>query len=286
MYNIKTDQLYRDGTDDQRRMIILFNQAIVCLWKDLPDGGRRLAFEDRFALYNFFREMSRRGDEGYLFGALLFSRRSGELDRPIRSHVLTRLSRMHFELSRDSGEFDRPPRESEVSNFGQFVNAIVPDLPEAVFEWFEDMNADDAEHGLKPQPTSLIRGVLFSSHVDQRRMQRFWELAAVSPRFPERIFHDPCPPFEGVIFTSYQLRAIGRIFAFAPVVAVQRFAAVIRDKALDRSELETYDDGRRPRVIQVRAQERDREMVFTSILGHLENLARKQLVEGVFRQTA
>ncbi len=288
MYDLKYDTLYRDGTDDERRMIILFNQAIVCLWKDQPDGARRLAFDDRFALYNFFREMCRRDDAGYLFGALLFSRRANELDRAVRSHVLTRLSRMHFELSRGSEEFDRPPRESEVSNFGQFVNAIVSDLsdPPVVFEWFEDLNTEDPERGLKLQPTSLIRGILFSNRIDPRRMQRFWQLAAASPRFPDRVFCDPCPPFEGAIFTSYHLRAIARIFASAPAAAVERFAAVIRDRAVERSELETFTDGRRPRVIRVPAHQRDRDMSFASIVGYIDDNDRKQLVARIFRPAA
>jgi hypothetical protein len=278
MYNLKEDRLFVDGSDEERRLIISFNESLEHRWEPQPNGARRLVFERSCSLMNFFEQMNRMSERGFLFGALLFSRRAGELDRQFRSHILTRLVRTYHDMV-DNG---RPVRESEVSHAATFIDALIGDLTEMVLEWTEDMNTDDPHFDLVSQPTAVIRGTLFSTNIDQRKTGRFWGLAAASERFPERIFCDPCPPANGSIFMPYHTRVIGLIFSIAPEPAVRRFAEVVKQRAVHKGILLNEDDNRKHRVVIMPASENEIRSVQGNIVNHIADDSRRQLVASIF----
>jgi hypothetical protein len=278
MYSLKDDRLFADGSDEERRLIVSFNESLEYRWEPQPDGSRRLVFERPCALMNAYEQMNRMGEKGFLFGALLFSRRAGELERQVRSHIMTKLVRTYHDMV-DNG---RPVRESEVSHAASFVNALLGDLTEMILAWTEDMNTDDPNFDLASQPTAVIRGTLFSSNVDQRKACRFWELAAESPRFPERIFCDPCPPANGSIFMPYHTRIIGLIFSIVSEPAVRHFATVIKEQAVKKGILLNEDDNRKHRVVIMPASENEIHAIRANIVGHITDNDRKQLVASIF----
>ncbi len=278
MHTLKNDRLFTDGTDEERRLIVNVNEAVNCRWEEA--GGaprRRLAFERGYALNAFYDQMCRMGEHGFLFGALLFARRADELERQVKSHLLTRMIRAQY----DWQDQRRPVRESEVSHAAAFINALVSDLTETVHEWVEDMNTDDPHYDLEPQPTAVIRGVLFSVNLDQRKTSRFWGLAAESPRFPDRVFFDPCPPANGSIFMPYHVKVIGNIFSLAPEAAVRRFSRVIKEKAVNKAVLAGSDDNRKFWTELHPASDIERKNILSSILAAVSN-ERRPLVAEIF----
>lgn len=279
MYRLKDDRLFADGTDEERRLIINFNEAIDCRWEETTGGApkRRLVFGRSFAANHFYEQMCRMSEHGFLFGALIFARRAGELERQVKSHILTRLIRAQYDW--ESG--CRPVRESEVSHAAGFINALISDMTETIFEWVEDMNTDDPYYDLEPQPTAVIRGVLFSVNLDQHKTNRFWGLAAESPRFPDRVFYDPCPPANGSIFMPYHIKVIGSIFSLAPETAVRRFCRVIKDRAVNKGVLICEDNNRKFRTEIHPASDIERQNILAGILGNVSN-ERRPLVAEIF----
>jgi len=267
MSEFKHDQLFRDATDEERRLIIGFAQAVAHDWHpDASTGGRRFEFTNHFGCQQLFRDMNRMGDKGFLYGALLFSRRAHSLERAVRSHFLTRLALANHEELGSHG----PVRECAVSCLGVFLDPLLAEMPDLILEWVEDMETDDPACDLERQPAELIRGLLLSSHVDQRRAHRFWELAAVSPRFPERIFSEPSRHDSGGIFMSCFLKAMGRLFSSAPETAVRRFAAVVRERAVNKYVLVSEDQCRRISWVQVPATELERSTMLASLTSNIE----------------
>lgn len=278
MYQLKDDRLFTDGTDEERRLIVRFNEAIACRWEETgTQSGRRLAFERGYALSAFYEQMCRMSEHGFLFGALLFARRADELERQVKSHLLTRLIRAQY----DWENCQRPVRESEVSHAAAFINALIGDLAETIMEWVEDMNTDDPYYDLEKQPTAVIRGMLFSVNLDQRKAYRFWEMSAVSERFPEQVFYDPCPPANGAIFMPYHIRVIGNIFSLAPEAAVRRFSRVIRDFAVNKAVLISSDGNRKFTTEIHPASETERRSILSGILANCSN-ERRPLVAEIF----
>jgi len=278
MYELKDDRLFIDGTDDERRLVLKFNEAMACHWEDPKEkAGRRLVFASSFAVSGFYDQMCRMNEHGFLFGALLFARRAGELERQVRSHLLTRLIRAQY----DWQDCRRPVRESEVSHAAGFINALIGDMTETILEWVEDMNTDDPRFDLECQPTPVIRGMLFSVNLDQRKTSRFWGLAAGSARFPDRVFFDPCPPANGSIFMPYHVKVIGSIFSLAPEAAVRRFSRVIKERAVNKAVLISSDDNRSWRVELHPASDIERSNVLNGILSNVSN-ERRPLVAEIF----
>lgn len=278
MYSLRDDRLFADGSDEERRLIVSFNELMENRWESRPDGSRKLVFDRSNAVMSCYEQMNRMSERGFLFGALLFMRRAGELERQVRSHILTRLMRAYHDMM-DNG---RPVRESEVSHAASFINAIMGDMMDVVLAWTEDMNTDDPYYDLESQPTAVIRGTLFSSNIDQRKACRFWEMAAESPRFPERIFCDPCPPANGSIFMPYHTRILGLIFSIVPESVVRRFARVIKERAVNKGILLNEDDNRRFRVVVMPASENEIRAVQGNIVGHITDNDRRQLVASIF----
>lgn len=268
-------------------MVRYLDNAFVCTWK-ASNAGRTLEFQNKYPLHEFFDLMMRTGDQGYVLGATLFGRKVQEksVERAVRSHLLTRLARGLHDAHPDGR---KEPAETTVAHFGRFVNVLIADMPEMHVEWAEDMDADDPQLDLHRQPTAVIRGVLLSPSLDQRRCVRFWELAAASSRFPCRIFSDPCAPDDGAIFSSYHRRAIAIVFTHAPAIAVERFANHLREHATLKHVRRWQDppegSGAGPGKWTVEAEpatENERLNVFRSIAGGIEVSARRKQVSDLF----
>jgi hypothetical protein len=145
------------------------------------------------------------------------------------------------------------------------------------------MNTMDPENDLEPQPTAVIRGVLFAPSFDQRQAFGFWERASRSERFPDRIFSDPDHPDAGGIFSSYHLRAFGLFFSVAPEGAVSRFAAHMRDRALMKRIVEWVADLGKWIVRDRPATENERNRVFDGIVGYVDGEKRREQLQTIFR---
>ena len=272
------DEIYRNGTDDERRLVFRMCQALSHAWRSAPaSGSRELVFENHSGCVQVFEQMNRMGQNGLLLGALCLSRYLRGLERQVRSRFLTGLLLAQHEMM----SHGQPVRECETSLFGIFIGALVADFPDVILEWTEDMNTGIGEAGLPPQPTAAIRGLLLSYSFDHRRAARFWEMAARSERFPERVFSDPCPPHEGKIFCSSQLRAFGLFLSLAPEAAVRRFLPVIRDRAVDKTTIVCEDDNRKVEIIVEKATEQERRGMLAVLVGHIEPAGRCELVQAI-----
>lgn len=237
---------------------------------------------NKFSLHEFFELVSRLGDQGYMLSAAVFARKAQEstVDRAMRSRFFTGMARALYDMNSHLRQGD--VRESEVAHFGRFVNVLIADQPKMFVEWSEDMDADDAARYIPVQPTAVIRGVLLSPCLDQRRTTEFWDLSARSERFPRRIFSDPCVPEDGLIFSSYHLRAFGLVFTHATGYAVRRFATHMRENATRRL-VRTWDEQeRRGRIDSVAARDIDRANAFSAIAASVEHQDNRRLVNEIF----
>lgn len=268
-------------------MVRFLDNAFVCTWKE-SNAGRALEFQSKYPLYEFFDLMMRMGDKGYVLGATLFGRKVEEknVERAVRSHLLTRLARGLHDANPDGR---KEPRETTVAHFGRFVSVLIEGMPEMHLEWAEDMDTDDPMFDLRKQPTTVIRGVLLSPALDQRRCVRFWEMAAASSRFPYRIFSDPCEPDDGAIFSSYHRRAFAIVFTHAPAPAVERFANHMREHATLKHVRRWRDPpqggspGEGKWIVEAEpATEHERLNVFRSIAGSIEGSERRKQVHDLF----
>lgn len=263
-------------TDEERRMIRYLDGAFVYAWKTSGEG-RKLEFATRNPMYEFFELMMRMGDAGYVLAATLFGRKveDGKTERPVRSRLLTMLARgLH-----DAHESPTAPvREAAVAHFGRFVNALIAALPAVHVEWAEDMDADDPQNDLRPEPVAVIRGVFLSPSLDQRNCVKFWEMAAASERFPLRIFSEPCGPDDGIIFSSYHRRAFAIVFTVAPEPAVDRFAGHMRRHATKKMVRRLRPERDEWIVASEDATENERMNVFRCIAGNIEPQARREHV--------
>ncbi|HTK04522.1 MAG TPA: hypothetical protein VL500_02970 [Candidatus Eisenbacteria bacterium] len=269
-------------TNEERRMNRFIDNAFVYEWKSSAKG-RTLEFSQRNPTYELFDLMMRMGDEGYVLAATLFGRKVQEknVERAVRSHLLTRLARGLHDTHYGAGEI----RETAVAHFGRFMNVLIADMAEMHVEWAEDMDAEDPAHDLHPEPIAVIRGVLLSPALDQKRCAKFWELAASSSRFPVRIFSEPCAPDDGAIFSSYHRRVIAIVFTVASDVAVERFAVHMRENAKLKMVRRWKDppQGGVPSegkwlTVPEPATEQERKNAFGCIAGGIERNDRRQRV--------
>ncbi|HSD11970.1 MAG TPA: hypothetical protein VLC10_00280 [Patescibacteria group bacterium] len=275
-------------SDEERRLVRWLDNALIYTWKENSDGSKTLRFSCRNPLYEFFDQMMRMGDPGYALAASLFGRAVTDknVERTVRSRLLTLLA---CGLHENGCDTRAEITETSVAHFGRFVNVLIADMPQMHVEWAEDMDADDPKRDLRKQPIAVIRGVLLSPALDQRRCVRFWELAAASPGFPLRIFSDPCPPDDGAIFSSYHRRAFGIVFALVSDVAVEKFATHLRDHA-DRKKVRRWHEppaghGKEAgkwTVESESATRQERLNVFHCIAGGIEGNDRRRKVSELF----
>ncbi len=274
------DTLEVPDSVEVRRMKRSLDSAFVYAWEG-SGRGRRLVFQNRFSLHEFFDVMTRMGDRGYLIGAAIFAHKAtgGEVHRAVRSHLLTRLARiMHDDLMLPAPAV----REAEVAHFGRFVDALIGDFPQLHVEWAEDMNSDAPEDGFAPEPTAVVRGVFLSPSLDQRHAVKFWDLASASARFPRRIFSDPCRPEDGTLFSSYHCRAFSFVFSHASDAAVERFIAHMREHAV-RKTTKVFDErAQRWHDEEVEALAVDRSNAFACIAGNIADSRRREKVAQLF----
>ncbi len=295
MKRTKDDPYAVDESSEERRFRYRFEQAIVYELRPAPDGtGQRLVFRNSGALHDLYLSMVNGGDEGYLSGVRLFLRNAGHMLRSARSQFLNLLAGQLHLIKPTSA----PLRECEVSDFARFVRGLLPAPGEDVsrghfgteilLAWAEDAHTGLPDVGVEAQPTALIRGILLAPSLDQRRAILFWDKAALSDKFPCRIFSDPCPYDEGVLFSSWHIRAFGQLFAVVPPAAVQRFAAHMGDNAIHKMTLREREmRGVRRWVPEpVPAEANDRERVFRCIVGMIDNAERRAQVTAALRLSA
>jgi hypothetical protein len=161
------------------------------------------------------------------------------------------------------------------------VNVLIDDMPQVHVEWAEDMDADDPKHDLRRQPIAVVRGVLLSPSLDQRKCVKFWELAAASERFPLRIFSEPCGPDDGAIFSSYHRRAFAIVLTVASEPAVDKFAGHMRRNAKHKLVRHKRPDKDEWLVEPEEATENERMNVFRCIAGNVEPHARRERVSAL-----
>jgi len=292
----KTDDIYAISESiEERKFRFRFEEAIVYEVRPAPGGaGQELIFRHHGAIHDLFLMMANEGDEGFLRGVKLFLKNAARMLRPARSHFISLLADQLHEMKQTSA----PLRECEVGNVSRFARELLPGTKECtssvhfgteiLLAWAEDANTGVADVGVPSQPTALIRGILMAPSFDHARAVLFWDKAAKSESFPCRIFSDPCPWDEGVIFSSWHVRAFGRLFTVAPPVAISRFAAHMREHAIKKMVLKPMGSQRRGQWAAqcVPADENDRERVFRCIVGAIDDSERRERVTEALQLTA
>jgi len=170
--------------------------------------------------------------------------------REVRSVVLTVIALWPYTMS-CSGE---PIRGRRVAHMARVLDQTADRYPRLYLEWFEDMGegiplppvdqTDAPVEGhwiLEPQPTRVLRGILFSARFERDGvMDRFWKMAAVSERFPERVFTDPGDhKNRRCLLAPVGFGQLAQFCMRAPVEAVQRFMNAYRN-AVMRTKRITY----------------------------------------------
>jgi hypothetical protein len=280
MAHSRDDTAHFPGTIEERRIFRSLDHVFDLECVDASSGTFR--FVGTHAVQEFFASVGRLGDKGYVLGATWFAERvrNKEVPRAARAHMLTRFALALRDM--DSPDERRAFRESEVAHAGRFVAAFVHELPVVVLEWAEDAGTGIPTHGFAQQPTAVIRGVLLSPGFDHRKAVDFWRMSAASKCFPDRIFSDPCRSEDGSIFSSWHARAFSLIFTHAPVEAVVRFVAHMREHAVRKASklhnpaTDTWADEFVP------ATENERLSLFRSIAGGIELPERRDFVTGLY----
>lgn len=246
--------------------------------------------KDKHFVIVFCELMRTRGDAGFLTGAREFLATLVTLGvhRQQRSRMLTRLA-MHNADALSDGQGVTEP---SVAHFGRFLAPLLKLNPQAVIEWIEDIADGDPDASGIPQqevqPTAFIRGVLFAPSIPHKDCGEFWTMAVMSPRFPMRVFSDPCLWCEGVILSTRHVRIIASVCSAAAEEVAAAIAAHIRDHASMRAmrESEGMPDGadrtEKFRVDLVEAAESDRHALWDGIVSSLEDTARRPLLREVF----
>lgn len=274
------DPNYVPATPEERRILRSLDHAFD-LELVTKDGEERRYVGTR-AVLDLFDALVRMGDRGHVKGATLFANRcrEREIPRAARAHMLTRFALALRDA--DTPNARTTLRESEVAHAGRFVSSFVRELPVVVLEWAEDANDGDVNSGLEPQPTAVIRGVLLSPSFDHREAVEFWRMSAASARFPVRIFSDPCRSEEGTVFSSWHLRAFSLLFTHAPMEAVTRFIAHMREHAVRKTAKRLNEATGTWFEEFVPATENDRSCAFRSIAGSIEPPERRNLVTELY----
>lgn len=152
-----------------------------------------------------------------------------------------------------------------------------------VLDWVETLELPPSERdACGRRLVALARGVLLSPGFLSAPTGSFWEMAAVSDKFPMRVFSVPVSPTDNGCFLSpSHERRFGQLFGLMPEAAVVRFAGHMGREA--RSKIlwvpETDENGRLRRVLKTSpAEPAVRRRAFRSIVGNVADPARKDLV--------
>ncbi len=233
--------MYRDEYLE-RRLTTLFRNALrgsLEFWRE-SDGNSSNAYNKVLGTFHELCEaVSHRRDEAYPIAAELVAEMvcCDEMPRNLRSVILTALARWPYDYNVSSGV---PIRGRSVAHFAEVLNATSIVCAEVYVQWFEDMGSGIAVEGgevsewvLQPQPTRVMRGVLFDARLQNEGMAKFWNFAAVSERFPVQMFTDPGDhTAHSCYLTTEQMRQMSSFIALAPEPAVMRFATEFRDRVL------------------------------------------------------
>jgi len=191
------------------------------------------------AFYGLCDAVSKRREAAYPIAAELVAEMvcCNEVPRGLRSVILTALARWSHDYNPPTG---RPIRGRSVAHFAEVLNATSIACAEVYVQWFEDMGSGIAVDGgelgewvLQPQPTRVMRGILFDARLQNEGMANFWKLAAKSERFPVQLFTDPGDhKAHSCYLTTENMRQMSSFIALAPESAVMRFATEFRDCVL------------------------------------------------------
>ncbi|MFH1047196.1 MAG: hypothetical protein V1738_02735 [Patescibacteria group bacterium] len=223
----------------RRTLTNLFRGAMrkaQIFWEE-TDGNDGRSYDRLHGIFHdVCQQVSRDQDNGYPIFAELVAEQlcCAEVPRNLRSVVLSVLARWLYEITAQCGQ---PIRGRSVSQFAIVLNATSDVCAQTYVEWFEDMHLGIAVEGgqvgnwvLQPQPTRVMRGILFDARLQNVGMTRFWELAAKAANFPERLFTDPGDnDARSCYLTTMQMKQLSSFIALAPEAAVLRFATVFRD---------------------------------------------------------
>lgn len=217
--------------------------------------GTRL--QTRYAIDDFFKQMTGEGETGRAVGAAVFVAVAGREERIVRTRLLTRLAYMVCACTRGR----RLPQEEQFGHLGPFLAHLMPEQAPWVVAWAEDLDTDDPALGLERQPIAVIRGAFLSPEFPLPVVLPFWELAALSERFPLRLFREPCPADDGAIFASWHLRAFGGLLEAVSARARRKFAGAIA-AAREKRVFEIGPDIRfgTSRTVPATAEERRRAL--------------------------
>jgi len=94
---------------------------------------------------------------------------------------------------------------------------------------------------MAPQPTRVLRGILFSARIERDGvLDGFWRMAAVSERFPERVFTDPGDHKNyACLLSPVGFGQLAQFCTRAPMEAVTRFMNAYRSAVVQMKRV-TY----------------------------------------------
>jgi len=317
--------------DLKKRLGVLFlNAKRVAqeFWEE-TEGNSLNAYGKVHAIFNELCDaVSRQRETAYPMAAELVADMvcCEEVPRELRSVILTALARWPYDYNPRIGTCIKG---RSVAHFAEVLNLTSGICAEVYVEWFEDMGSGIAVRGgevgewvLQPQPTRVMRGVLFDARLQNRGMTQFWELATESDRFPVQLFTDPgdndaCSCY----LTTEQMRQMSSFIALAPEEAVMRFATAFRDRVLTMETIiyvqimlpgghpvmaAACDKGERDvmrlfswlgltsreidlvyehtdiKVNKIPVQDENRERILRTVVERIGNRERRQLAETIF----
>ena len=275
------DDVYVVPASDDRRRLDRHLTAAFMYERTQTVEGERVTFAHPRAMHDFFDAIARLGGDACKLGAVLFMERCVAQDAPrdVRAALLTTYARVLHDVYKADSPYIR---EAEVAHAGSFVGAIISEMPRMILEWIEDMADGVLSVALDVQPTSVIRGVLLSPMLDQRRAMEFWTFAGSSMRFPLRVFFDPCLPDEGALFSSWHYRAFASVFSTASEAVVERFVTNMIARAVWKTAYGFVSERRERFVFRKPVEDDDRRNAFLAITGHVRPPDRREFVAKLY----
>ena len=276
----RDDEYVVPASDDRRRLDRHLTAAFMYERMKTVDG-ERVKLAHPLAMHDFFEAIARRGGDTCTLGAALFMERFAEQDQPrdVCAALLTTYARVLHDAYKAGSPYIR---EAEVAHAGRFIGAIISEMPRMILEWIEDMADGVQSVTLDAQPTSVIRGVLLSPMLDQRRAIDFWTFAGSSMRFPLRVFFDPCLPDEGTLFSSWHCRAFASVFSTAPEAVIKRFVTNMIARAVWKTAYGFASERRARFIFRKPAEDDDRRNAFVTITGHVLPPDRREFVAKLY----
>jgi hypothetical protein len=218
----------------ERRLTVDFNNGLSSSlehWEETDGKDGSTYSKVLMHFHELCSSVSRQREQAYPIAASLVKEMlcCDGVPRKLRSIILLALARWYHDHDTHLGSYITG---RAVSHFAEVLNLTAQECAEVYVQWFEDIGYGIRVPGSKkgywmmlPQPTRVMRGILFDARLQNNGMNKFWRLAAESKKFPKQLFTDPGDNERWECYlTTAQLRQMGSFIALAPEVAVKRFA--------------------------------------------------------------